>query len=108
MLNVAGDVKELVEVKAHASFDKYAKDAGSNAQGPHKALLAPKGQYWDTPADKVQTHTHTQKCIVRRERPGSGSSGGRRGGRATIRQTSSVAVDRMMGVCAHYRAACVN
>lgn len=72
VLNVAGDVKELVEVKAQASFDKYAKDLGTNAQGPHKALLAPKGQYWDTPADKVYTQKggergegQTRRWIIR-------------------------------------------
>lgn len=76
VLNAAKDWRDLVEPRAHSAFEKYMKENNVEAAiASGKALLAPKGQYWDTPVHKVLAMFRTtveqgltnQEVLVRRE-----------------------------------------
>lgn len=56
VLDSCPDWKELVDTSAHVAFEKVeARLSDKEIQGDskEKALLAPKGTYWDTPYEKV-------------------------------------------------------
>jgi hypothetical protein len=53
ILNTCSDWKELVDAKGHAAFERYTQDHKTEMKSGAKALLAPKGQYWDTDVEKV-------------------------------------------------------